>query len=213
MKENWYTSQEITDKINKLNISTKKKSLTRINEILKKIKDTEDPTLFKTKKDLTHKGKGRKPILYNENFLFKVIEYFQKEFYFTKNVESNNEIRKLLITTQNIEKFLPPNIELKFRDNLQEKINFERNIYEDQLKLGNLIENNLKQYELKVQSLQQELLLHKYKEATFNLLLSIKNLTDTDKIKLTTKITKAKRFRDVSLVQRHIKYIRLKKDL
>lgn len=48
MHKEWFTAEEITNEINKLNLTKKPKSKTRIQEILKKIeKDEKNNPLFK----------------------------------------------------------------------------------------------------------------------------------------------------------------------
>lgn len=209
MHKEWFTAEEITNEINKLNITKKPKSKTRIQEVLKKIeKDEKNNPLFKIKKTPNASGKGRKHFSYSKSFLQKVIEYYHKDFYFTNNEAAKNIVNKYLITKKNIEDIIPPNIKRRF--NVQEKENFERNIYNYQLKLGFLIYNEIDRYELQVQQLQQKVILNNYKEKTLKLLLSIQNLNSSEKIKIITNLESTNSIEELSLLQKKIKRLKLK---
>src|SRR5699024_5423090 len=145
---------------------------------------------------------------YSKSFLQKVIEYYHKDFYFTNNEAAKNIVNKYLITKKNIEDIIPPNIKRRF--NVQEKENFERNIYNYQLKLGFLIYNEIDRYELQVQQLQQKVIFNNYKEKTLKLLLSIQNLNSSEKIKITTNLESTNSIEELSLLQKKIKRLKLK---
>lgn len=213
MDKEEFTAEEITEIVNSLNITRKKKSKKRIQEILKKIeKEEKSNQLFKIKKDPDHKGKGRKTILYNKNYLQRVIEYYHKDFYLTDNNVAINLASKYLITPKNIEDIIPPNIKRRFRDSPQEKKNFERNIYNYQLKLGSFLNNKFDDYERKIQSLNQQLFIQKYKNDVLMLLLSTKNLEPETKLKQITDLETKNTLPELAIFLRKIKYLKLKKD-
>lgn len=207
------SAKKITEIINGLNITKKKKSKKRIQEILKKIeKDEKNNQLFKIKKDPDHKGRGRKIILYNENYLQRVIEYYHKDFYFTDDKKAINLASRYLITPKNIEDIIPPNIKRRFRDSPQEKENFKRNIYKYQLKLGDILKNKFNQYELNIQELKQQLYIHEYRNDALKLLLSIKNLEAEEKLNIITSLETKNDLPELSLILKKIKYLKLKED-
>lgn len=212
MYKNWFTADEITEEINALNVTKKLKSKKRIQEILKKIEKKEkNNELFKIKKSPKPNGKGRKILLYNENFLQRVIEYYHKDYYFTDNQASKNIVNKLLITPKTIENFLPPNVKRHFTSP-QEKINFERNVYNSQLKLSFFIKNKLDENELKIQKLKKKEILQDYKENTLKILLSIKNIDPNEKIELINKLFSRTTLTELSILQKEIKRLKFQKD-
>lgn len=213
MYKEWLTADEITEEINNLNITKKIKSKKRIQEVLKKIeKEEKNNKLFKIKKSPKHNGKGRKTLLYNKNFLQRTIEYYHKGFYFTNNDAAKNLVSKYLITKKNIEDIIPPNIKRRFRDAPQEEENFKRNIYNYQLKLGFFIYNEIDQYELKVQKLQQKIIFNNYKDETLKLILSITNLSSDEKIKIINKLESKNNIKEIFILQTKIKRIKFQKD-
>ena len=105
---------------------------------------------------------------------------------------------------------MPSSIKRSFRDFPQDKINFERRIYDNQRKLGELIQVSLSEYERKVQELQLKALFYEYRDGALQQLLSIKKLDPDQAMALINKLESAKKFEEVSAIQREIKHLKLK---
>ena len=209
-EKEWLSVEDIQKKVNSLDITRKEISKERIREVLKEIEKMENNDLFRTIKDPNQTKKGRKRILYSKNFIPRVIEYFHEGFYFPNNQRLANAISKLLLTPLKVENSLPSSIKRSFRDFPQDKINFERRIYDNQRKLGELIQVSLSEYERKVQELQLKALFYEYRDGALQQLLSIKKLDPDQAMALINKLESAKKFEEVSAIQREIKHLKLK---
>lgn len=206
MSKNWFSVEEITDLINNTNINDKKITSKTTNRLLNKIANENPQDEFlKRKVDNTQSGKGRKRFLYNINYLQRIIDHYHSGFYFFNDDLKSNKIKKVLINVKKLNDNIIKPIDGLLNNFPQEKEALKNRMNKANSQINTIIQKEMHDYELKIQIIQRQLLLLRYKNEIINDILEIKNFNAEEKIKYIKIIQALRNYPIITEIRKEIK--------